>query len=490
MLPRVPAEMRAAGRGAARARGDSIRARSGSSSACRRRLQRDPGAHSTSACAGAGAKDITTTPSRCSRPRPRTSSHPEAWAVEREILARYALADGKPQVAYRIAAQHGLTERRDISPSLSSSSGWIALRFLHQPDMAYDHFVRLYDDGAAADQPRARRLLVGPRRRGDGLSPARRRAGMRTAAEQHHDLLRPARGGADRRARRIAHRPSRSRRRPRAPPSRRASWCKVARALAEIGADEYVRPFLRHLSDHAATPAEHALVARLATEIDRPDLAVAAAKRASYAGVTLLAEGYPIADPAAGRLGRAAAGARDDAAGERLRHRRREQRRRARPDAAHAGDREAGREVAGDPFSASRLTGDSHYNLTLGREYLSGLIDGFSGLLCPGVAAYNAGPARVREWISDFGDPRTQECRRDRLDRIDSDRRDAQLRAARPGESPGLSLPPRRQPPRLLALERSAALEKSGPAWGRPQGRGGAHKVHRLVRGREHSSAL
>ena len=73
--------------------------------------------------------------------------------------------------------------------------------------------------------------------------------------------------------------------------------------------------------------------------------------------------------------------------------------------------------------------------------------------------------------MRDFGDPRTQERRRDRLDRVDPDRRDAQLRAARAREPAGLSLPPRRPDPRLLPRQRSAAI--AGLAR-RPLGREGA----------------
>jgi len=58
------------------------------------------------------------------------------------------------------------------------------------------------------------------------------------------------------------------------------------------------------------------------------------------------------------------------------------------------------------PFSLSRLTSDRHYNLTLGRAYLAGLLGDFSGSYVLAVAGYNAGPARVRQWIDSFGDPR------------------------------------------------------------------------------------
>jgi len=70
------------------------------------------------------------------------------------------------------------------------------------------------------------------------------------------------------------------------------------------------------------------------------------------------------------------------------------------------------------PFSQSRLTGDTRYNLTLGRAYLSEMLGDFTGSYVLAVAAYNAGPARVHDWIQDFGDPRARNV--DAIDWIES----------------------------------------------------------------------
>ena len=59
-------------------------------------------------------------------------------------------------------------------------------------------------------------------------------------------------------------------------------------------------------------------------------------------------------------------------------------------------------------FSAKQLLSDQRYNVTLGRHYLETLIADFSGSYVLAVAAYNAGPSRVRQWMRDFGDPRTK----------------------------------------------------------------------------------
>jgi peptidoglycan lytic transglycosylase len=58
------------------------------------------------------------------------------------------------------------------------------------------------------------------------------------------------------------------------------------------------------------------------------------------------------------------------------------------------------------PFSLDRLTSDGAYNVTLGRSYIENLIDEFGGSYPLAIAAYNAGPGRVRQWLRAFGDPR------------------------------------------------------------------------------------
>jgi soluble lytic murein transglycosylase len=62
--------------------------------------------------------------------------------------------------------------------------------------------------------------------------------------------------------------------------------------------------------------------------------------------------------------------------------------------------------MVGLPFRQSWLTDDPQYNLRLGRGFLDDLVDTFGGSYILAAAAYNAGPSRARQWISDFGDPR------------------------------------------------------------------------------------
>src|SRR5262249_7907811 len=70
----------------------------------------------------------------------------EDWWAERNYQAREALDAGNVQQAYQLASGHDL--RKDSGLPYAEAeflSGWIALRFLNKPDMAYDHFLRLRD---------------------------------------------------------------------------------------------------------------------------------------------------------------------------------------------------------------------------------------------------------------------------------------------------------------------------------------------------------
>jgi len=61
----------------------------------------------------------------------------------------------------------------------------------------------------------------------------------------------------------------------------------------------------------------------------------------------------------------------------------------------------------GMPYARASLTQDPNYNMTLGSAHSSDLVDSFNGSYVLAIASYNAGSHRAREWISDFGDPRS-----------------------------------------------------------------------------------
>jgi soluble lytic murein transglycosylase len=53
-----------------------------------------------------------------------------------------------------------------------------------------------------------------------------------------------------------------------------------------------------------------------------------------------------------------------------------------------------------------RLLSDTRYNVTLASAYIADRMDDFDGSYVLGLAGYNAGPGRARQWIAENGDPR------------------------------------------------------------------------------------
>ncbi|MEN0036265.1 MAG: transglycosylase SLT domain-containing protein [Cellvibrio sp.] len=68
------------------------------------------------------------------------------------------------------------------------------------------------------------------------------------------------------------------------------------------------------------------------------------------------------------------------------------------------------RHMAGElgiAYDHQRLTRDASYNKQLGSAFLSKMLDRYDGEPALAVAAYNAGPGRVDDWLQRHGDPRT-----------------------------------------------------------------------------------
>ncbi len=53
-----------------------------------------------------------------------------------------------------------------------------------------------------------------------------------------------------------------------------------------------------------------------------------------------------------------------------------------------------------------RLLSDTQYNVTIASAYVADRMDEFGGSYVLGLAGYNAGPGRARQWIRENGDPR------------------------------------------------------------------------------------
>ena len=239
------------GRGAHRARGLEAQRRARWRPSFRPACATIPACSSTG-CAGAGAKSWTTTPSRCSSSAPSDPDHATQWAAEREFVARRALPTTSPTWP---CAWPSIT-KPPAGPAfaeLEFLSGWIALRFLNKPEIAYDHFVRLYNEMKLPISLSRGAYWAGRAAEAMGKKRSRRQM-VRQRRRQGDDLLRPARrrGASAPRPPRFSTSPSRGREETAAFEQR--ELVRVTRDLGEVGADETVRPFVRRLTETASTP--------------------------------------------------------------------------------------------------------------------------------------------------------------------------------------------------------------------------------------------
>jgi len=334
---------------------------------------------------------------------PTNLVRPELWWEERQIEIRRALADGDLATAYQLARDHHLTDGNDFADA-EWLAGWIALR-QHDGKVALDHFHNLFVN-ARTPVVQSRGAYWAARALEQLDKPADAREWYGKAAAQittFYGQVAAARLGLTN----IAQLPAE----PTPAEADAAAFAarevpKVVRRLAAIGEVGRIDPFVLRLVDVADKPEQMALTAKLARDAGRVDLAVTVARRAFRDGVTLIDAGYPtVALPPGGGPEPA------------LIHALIRQESNFAADAvSRAGARglmqlmpSTAKWIAGKnslPYSEPLLTIDPKYNIMVGQAYLSGVLDSFSGSYVLSLAAYNAGPGRVRQWIRDFGDPR------------------------------------------------------------------------------------
>jgi soluble lytic murein transglycosylase len=157
-------------------------------------------------------------------------------------------------------------------------------------------------------------------------------------------------------------------------------------------------------------------LARFGDQIKRPDLAVYMARQAARKGHHLITHGYPIlpTTPALPALVPAVNPAVEAALLHGLIRQESAFNSRAVSRAGARGLMQlmpaTAKQIAQKTklrFATERLLEEPQFNLQLGQLYLHQMIMTFAGSYPLALAAYNAGPHRVKRWLRDYGDPRT-----------------------------------------------------------------------------------
>ena len=325
---------------------------------------------------------------------------PDKWWKEREIISRSLIYKKKYELAYKISSNHALTEGPEFAAA-EWMSGWIALSFLEDPLLAKDHFEKFYNNvGYPISTARGAYWLGRTYKKLENnelslkwfteasnylttyygqlafleLNPNKEfeLSKDQEVKEQYRDLF------------------------------FKNEIVKVVYLLDELDEDKYTKHMLRHLANDNIDEGSEILAAELATRIDRFDFAIQISKIASYEKRFHNKYNYPIISTPKYINGRKI------------------------PESAfilslirqesefdlsansHAGAKglmqlmpytaKLVAKQAKLPYSKSRLTSDPEYNINLGSHYISGLILEYDGTYPFAIAAYNAGPNRVKYW--------------------------------------------------------------------------------------------
>jgi soluble lytic murein transglycosylase len=332
----------------------------------------------------------------------------DQWWMERRILVRKLLDDRDAQTAYRVARDAASPPRGNYRVDQHFTAGWIALRFLHDPATAAQHFARI-DDGT--DNPHA--LARGGYWQGRTADAMGQHAQAKTfyenaaqyTATYYGQLARARLGLTDLGLR--------------GPPTFNAQEHSVLSNLEIVRAAE----ILYALDERDMLASIFAEIGESGTDIaGMAMLAESAGKHGDGRAMLLLGKGaygrglpldyyaYPIiglpdytpiappVDPAVTySIARQESHFNQKVV-----------------SSAHAmGFMQVTPAAAQDTakrfkaaFNRNRLLSDPVYNMQMGAAELSILLGGYNGSYILTFAGYNAGRGRVRQWIAAYGDPR------------------------------------------------------------------------------------
>jgi soluble lytic murein transglycosylase len=326
------------------------------------------------------------------------------WWNERRIIARGLADQGDFKTAYRLAAAHTAESAVDRADA-EFHAGWYALRALHQPQLAQEHFRKILDASTRPLSASRAWYWLGRAAEAGGTGDARNFYesaarypgtfyGQLAAAQLGKavlDVAYPTPTDEDRRN--FANR-------------------EVVRAITRldsVGHDKRSEALYSALAEQLDTPGELAILTARAEAQGDHALSLRIGKAAFSRGVNAAALAFPV--------GVIPAGANIAGSGKALAYSIARQESAFNPAAVSPANARGllqllpttAKGVAkrhGMSFKADQLTADAGYNATLGAHYLGEQIDAYGGSYVLTFIAYNAGPRRVSEWIARYGDPR------------------------------------------------------------------------------------
>ena len=328
------------------------------------------------------------------------------WLKEQLKIARKKVYAKKYREAYDILQDHAAK-----SPALVAEaewlSGWLALRYIDQPDAALAHFKKMH---AVVTYPisKARGAYwVGQTYEVLNLSIESEQWYMQASEYSTTFYGQLAAEKIDREVVLKDHTVIGSR----YAQFKQSELAQAVLMLKQVKYSSYARDFILHLGGTSKTVEQRGYAARFAQEIGHYEYAVRLSKYSSYKHTNLLAYNYPVFNLPKQRgnikllpkeyifalirqESEFATKANSSAGAKGLMQ--------IMPGTARIVSRQLNL-----PYSKNKLMNDAEYNLRLGSHLISSLTNQYDGSLVLALSAYNAGPGRVKTWLRTIGDPRT-----------------------------------------------------------------------------------
>ena len=332
---------------------------------------------------------------------------PEVWWKERSILSRSLIYKKQFAKAYKVSSNHSLSEGSEYAEA-EWLSGWIALTFLDDPNMALNHFKSFYDNvgypislaRGAYWLARSYKKINNKKKSDEWLLEASKYLNTYYGQLAFTEInpnetfsLSPQPKVSDKYEKEFNKNP----------------LIKTIKLLNELDKNSYTKDFIKHLALLNTDKGSEILAGNLAIDIGRYDYAIQVSKQASYEKRFYNDINYPIIETPKTVNNKSMPKSELILA---IIRQESEFDQRANSYVGAKGMMQlmtyTAKLVAKQaklPYSKSRLRTDPNYNIQLGSYYLAGLLEQYEGSYPFALAAYNAGPRRVKYWKKINGNP-------------------------------------------------------------------------------------
>ena len=331
----------------------------------------------------------------------------DLWWKQRESIVRSLIYKKRYKTAYKVASEHSLSSGPEFAEA-EWLSGWIAHTFLKSQEYAINHFLNFYDNvgypislargaywlgksyQALGDDQNAKKYFK------EGSIFLTTYYGQLSFREINGDLEFSLEDQSifennyDKEF-------------------KKNKLVRLVKILKELDQTKYSKSIIKHLATLNIDSGSEVLAAKLATEVERYDYAIQISKQASYEKRFFLKYNYPIITTPREinkkimpRSELILAIIRQESEFDRQAN-------------SYVGARgmmqlmkytaKIVAKQAKLPYSISGLTRDPEYNIKLGSYYINSLLEEYNGVYPFAIAAYNAGPNRVKTWRRVNGDP-------------------------------------------------------------------------------------